>query len=93
MQLIKISSDKETDQFIIVYSSDLQDCMFSIERFAQERNTPKIRGNNPPIKRELSFSVYGECEFQGYGTNGIVNFKAEIVQYRTWDAEGCSFLD
>ena len=91
MKVIKISSEQETDTFIVIDSDDMQDVMFAVERFYQERRTPKMSGENPRLKDPLMFSVYGDAEFHGYGSNGVdILFKAEVVQYRTYDIQTCS---
>ena len=93
MKLIKISSTQETDTHIIVDSDDIQDVMFAIERFYQERRTPKITGDNPKLKDPLLFNVYGDTEFHGYGSNGVdILFKAEITPFRTYDLQICSLV-
>lgn len=90
MKLIKISSTKEIDQYIIVESDDLQDCMLAVERVYRERRTPKITGDNPKLTDPLLFTVYGDTEFHGYGSDGAdILFTAEIVHPRFYDAVQC----
>lgn len=89
MKLIKVESEK-TLEFAIVPSDDLQDAMYCIERFFQERRTPKVTGKNPRLIEPLRFDVYGTAEFDGYNHDGtLLHFKAEIVPYRSYIVNDC----
>ncbi len=90
MQLIKISSKQEVDQFIITDSSDLQDAMFAIEQWANERRTSLITRDRMRITAPLMFSVLGECDFSGYGTNELIDFKAEVISFRNYISADCT---
>lgn len=93
MLVAKISSDMEIDHIIVIDSDDMQDYMFCIERFAQERWTPKITKERERLQETLQFTVYGDCEFKGYGSNSVVNFKATIVRtFRQYISENCELL-